>query len=145
MWDLAQNLIYLSDEKKAKYSRAVQEWQDYTVHVLLNVQKLHSKLLNVSLVHPRGHVYLTSLKVMLHVCHKHHFLPHQPVKGLPKDMLWWADILWITFLGHTIPKPLTLHNPAAFSDASLGIGIAVIIGDKWRAWKLYSGWATLDR
>lgn len=144
MWDLERNLVYFSDEKKAKYSRAVREWQDRTTHVLLDVQKLHGKLLNVSLVHPRGHAYLTSLEVMLRVCHKHPFLPHQPVKGLAEDMLWWADVLQLTFLGCTIPKPLTLHNPAAFSDASSGVGIAIIIGDKWRAWKLYPGWATLD-
>ena len=32
----------------------------------------------------------------------------------------------------------------AFSDASSEFGIAITIGDKWRAWHLIPGWKTLD-
>jgi hypothetical protein len=34
--------------------------------------------------------------------------------------------------------------PLAYSDASSGIGIGIIINDKWRAWRLVPGWQTAD-
>ena len=36
------------------------------------------------------------------------------------------------------------YDVGAFSDASSGIGIAIIIGRYWRAWRLIPGWQTLD-
>lgn len=53
-WDPANGMVYLTEEKKAKYIRAVQEWRERAMHVLSDMQKLHSKLLHVSLVLPRG-------------------------------------------------------------------------------------------
>jgi hypothetical protein len=139
-WDLTANLVYLGEEKKAKYLHAIQEWQGCIGHNLRDIQKIYGKLLHVSLVIPQGRAYLTSLKAMLRVCHKQPFLPHCPVKGLAEDLGWWTDLLQNNFISRDIPKPLSLHDSLAFSDASSGVGIGIIIGRKWRAWKLLPGW-----
>lgn len=72
------------------------------------------------------------------------FLPWRPIKTLTAELNWWKSLLESSFIGRNIPRPLTLHDPAAFSDASSGTGIAIIIGDRWRAWHLRKGWQTLD-
>jgi hypothetical protein len=60
------------------------------------------------------------------------------------ELNWWKMVLERPFVGRVIPKPLTLHDPKAYSDASSGVGIAIIIGNRWRAWRLRKGWQTLD-
>jgi hypothetical protein len=66
------------------------------------------------------------------------------VKGLKADLDWWNAVLQSQELTRPIPRPLVLHDLAAFSDASSTIGIAIVIGNRWRAWKLTPGWNTLD-
>ncbi|KIK79410.1 hypothetical protein PAXRUDRAFT_16347 [Paxillus rubicundulus Ve08.2h10] len=41
-----------------------------------------------------------------------------------------------------ISTPTALLNPHTFSDASSGFGIGIIIGTKWRAWRLQADWST---
>jgi len=43
-----------------------------------------------------------------------------------------------------IPCPIELIDVSAFSDASSGIGIAIVLGHFWHAWCLVPGWQTLD-
>lgn len=144
MWDLERNRVYLSEEKKHKYLLAIQVWKKRDTHVLLDVQQLYGKLLHVTLVVPKGRAYLTSLEAMLRLAFDKPFLPRRPVKSLEADFLWWSTLLQSSFVGRSIPKPLTLHDPAAYSDASSGVGIAIIIGGRWRAWRLLKGWQTLN-
>jgi hypothetical protein len=143
-WDLFQKLIYLKLEKKEKYLHAIRTWSKRQGHVLHDVQTLYGKLLHVSLVEPRGRIYLTTLEAMLRVCAKHPFQPHRAVKGTDADLQWWENLLHQDFVGCPIPSPINLHNIHAFSDASSSIRIAIIIGSKWRAWRLLPGWKTLN-
>ena len=46
--------------------------------------------------------------------------------------------------GGLINSHFHLHDIQAFSDASSGFGIAITIGDRWRAWRLIPGWQSLD-
>lgn len=144
MWDLEHNKVYLTDEKKHKYLSAIRIWRQRDAHVLIDVQQLYGKLLHTTLVVPKGRAYLTSLEAMLRLTFINPFLPRRPVKTLEADLIWWIAVLQSSFVGRSIPKPLTLHDPAAYSDASSGIGIAIIIGDRWRAWRLRKGWQTLN-
>lgn len=144
IFDLQHNVVYLADEKKSKYLQAIQEWQKRDRHVLADVQKLYGRLLHTTLVVPRGRAYLTTLESMLCICSERPFLPHRPVKGISADLDWWINILQSTSVERAIPRPLTLHDPAAFSDASSSIGIAIVIGRRWRAWKFFPGWSKLD-
>lgn len=113
-------------------------------YIVIDVQQLYGKLLHTTLVVPKGRAYLTSLEAMLRLAFINPFLPRRPVKTLEADLIWWIAVLQSSFVGRSIPKPLTLHDPAAYSDASSGIGIAIIIGDRWRAWRLRKGWQTLN-
>jgi hypothetical protein len=81
---------------------------------------------------------------MLRVGQNRPFLPHRPVKGLAEDLDWWKNLLQSSFVGRDIPRPLSLHDLQAFSDASSGVGIGIVIGKRWRAWRLHPGWSTLD-
>lgn len=112
--------------------------------MLNDIQQLYGKLLHTTLVVPKGRAYLTSLEAMLCLAFDKPFLPRRPVKSLNSDLLWWKSLLWSSFVGRTIPRPLTLFNPKAYSDASSGVGIAITIGVKWRAWRLCKGWQTLN-
>lgn len=144
IWSLARNEVFLADDKKSKYLMAIKSWRERVAHVLLDVQQLYGKLLHATLVAPRGRAYLTSLESMLCLAAEKPFLPRRPVKNLSADLDWWKTLLESAFVGRTIPRPLTLHDPAAFSDASSGFGIAIVIGNRWRAWRLRKGWQTLN-
>jgi hypothetical protein len=144
MWDLAQNKVYLDEDKKKKYLLAIEVWQNRSTHVLNDIQQLYGKLLHTTLVVPKGRAYLTSLEAMLCLAFDKPFLPRRPVKSLNSDLSWWKSLLRSSFVGRTIPRPLTLYNPEAYSDASSGVGIAITIGVKWRAWRLRKGWQTLN-
>ncbi|TFY67377.1 hypothetical protein EVJ58_g1655 [Rhodofomes roseus] len=143
-WDLQARTVGLPEKKAAKYLAAIHEWQTqphhtYTLH---DVQRLYGKLLHSSLVVPRGRAYLTGLEAMLRVCADRPFVPHSPVRSISADLRWWVGILQQPRLHRPIPQPTRLIDLAAFSDASSGIGIAITVGDHWRAWRLIPGWRT---
>jgi hypothetical protein len=81
---------------------------------------------------------------MLGIFYNSPFLPRSSPKGLWADLDWWINTLWQPTITRTIPYPVSLYNAQAFSDASSEFGIAITIGDRWRAWHLIPGWQTLD-
>lgn len=143
-WDLDARTVTLTSKKKAKYILAIQEWRTCAVHTLNEVQKLYGKLLHTCLVVPRGRAYLTGLEAMLSAGNHSPFVPHSPAKGVHDDLAWWTDTLSQDRLARPIPGPVTLREVGAFSDASSGIGVGIIIRGRWRAWHLIPGWQTLD-
>jgi hypothetical protein len=142
-WDLRDLTVALPPKKREKYSSAISEWLLLPKHDLRDVQKLHGKLLHACLVIPAGRSYLTNLEVMLVLCNPHPFNPYPSVKGLHEDLEWWTYKLASPLL-RPIPAPIIHHDIQAFSDASSGVGIAITIQDRWRAWRLVPGWQTLD-
>ena len=44
-----------------------------------------------------------------------------------------------------VPGPLSVVTLDAFCDASSGSGVAVVVGDRWRAWRLLPGWQANGR
>ena len=100
------------------------------------MQELYSKLLHVASILPRGHAYLTGLESMLSTCAKQPFLPHCPDKTIQEDLLWWLQKIITGAVIRPITTPITPLNPHAFLDASSGLGIGIIIGSRWRAWRL---------
>ena len=142
-WDLEDISVSLSPEKRLKYADAIRDWLLCPKHDLLDVQKLYSKLLHACLVVPAGRAYLTSLEAMLGLCMPHPFTLYPPVKGSLGDLAWWSYKL-LSPLSRPIPSPSSLHDIRAFSDVSSGVGIAISIQGRWRAWRLIPGWQTLD-
>ena len=77
-WNLQSRKVYLTDEKKTKYLAAIAKWGDRRTHNLLEVQRLHSKLLHTALVIPAGRAHLTSMEAMLASFSHSPFVPHTP-------------------------------------------------------------------
>ena len=143
VWDLEMLSVSLSQEKRLKYSLSIDEWSLRAKHNLNDVQKLYGRLMHACLVLPAGRSYLTGLEAMLTICNSQPFTLYLPFKGVSEDLAWWTQKL-STITSRPIPAPLPLSDIDAFSDASSGIGIAITIRGKWRAWRLIPGWQTLD-
>ena len=126
--------------KKQKYLEAITTWQNRRTHTLEDVRKIYGKLLHASLVVTAGRAYLIRLEAMLKLFDSHPFMPRTPPRGTAADLDWWRDKLSQPLLSRAIPGPCELHDPHAFSDASSGVGIGIVINGHWRAWRLLPGW-----
>ena len=138
-WDLVHKTVKLTEAKSLKYANAIHVWLQTETHTLSEVEKLHGKLTHASLVIPEGSAYITSLQSMLGLFSDRPFMPRTQPRGTVSELNWWLNAL-------DSPCPIPIpHFPQAsdhnaFSDASSGFGIAIIIGSKWRAWRLKPGW-----
>jgi len=143
-WDLVNKTVTLTNSKRQKYLSAIQEWSKAAKHTLEDVQKLHGRLSHASLVIPEGSAYLTSLQAMLGIFGSSPFMPRTPPRGLPTDLQWWSHALTSS---PPLPIPHHIHSLDfnAFSDASSGCGLAITIGDRWRAWRLHKNWKRDER
>jgi len=139
-WNLSLRTVSITPAKRAKYKAAVEEWLSKSAHTLDEVQKLYGKLLHICLVIPAGRAYLTNLEAMLGTFSSNPFVPHHAPRDTTKDLSWWLNILTHTEISRCIPGPCVVTDRGAFSDASSGIGIGIIIAGRWRAWRLIPGW-----
>ena len=139
-WNIEKKVVSLRPEKKEKYILAIKEWRKSRVHTLAEAQKLYGKLLHATLAHPDGRPYLASLEAMLGIFHNNPHLPRTPPRQVPADLDWWITELAKPTIGRSIPTAHEVHDISAFSDASSSTGIAIVIGTRWRAWKLTPGW-----
>ena len=144
-WDLVALTVSIPDAKKAKYVAAISSWESRSTHTLADVQRLYGKLLHTCLVIPMGRAFLTNLEAMLALYHHSPFKPRTPPRGTGVDLAWWRLLLSQPIVSRPIPSPQPLLDRAAFSDASSVFGIAVTIGDRWRAWRLVPGWKRDNR
>ena len=142
VWDLEARTVALSSAKIDKYTRAIDDWLTRPRHNLKHVQELYGKLLHAASILQRGRAYLTGLESMLTTCGKRPFVPHQPDKGINEDLRWWADKISTGAVVRSISTPPLFLDPQAYSDASSGIGVGIVIGQRWRAWRLRSDWST---
>lgn len=139
-WDVATRTVSVGLAKKTKYLGAIAEWRQRSRHTLQDTQKLHGKLMHVCQVIPRGRAYLTNLEALLRLCHDRPFVPITPPAGTPADLDWWQSTLSRQSLSRSLFCPTEVSDPHAFSDASSGIGVGIVIGGRWRAWRLVPGW-----
>ena len=139
-WDLSERTVALPDGKKAKYSTAIREWLPHSTHGLEAAQKLYGKLLHASLVLPASRAYLTGLERLMASFNKNPFVSHHPPRHTAADLSWWLNVLSSPRISRPIPGPAPVTDSGAFSDASSGFGIGIIIGNQWRAWRLVPGW-----
>jgi hypothetical protein len=145
LWDLDKKTVSLIDKKKTKYRAAIREWNTTRTHNLKQVQKLYGKLLHTCLVVPRGRAYLMGLEAMLGIFHDSPLKPRTPPASTSAELSWWENLLSKPSLSRLIPGPCDLLDTGAFSDASSNVGIGIIIGQRWRAWRLIPGWKTDGR
>ena len=139
-WDLNAKTVTLPDAKKQKYLVCIEEWHQRHTHTLAQVQSLYGKLLHSCLVTREGRAYLTSLEAMLSIFHNRPLIPRTPPRGTAQDLQWWTQTLRKPNISREVPGPVIIDDFEAYSDASSGIGIGIIIGNRWRAWRLLPGW-----
>jgi len=144
-WDIARRTVSLPEDKKEKYKAAIIEWFSHTTHTLDEVQSLYGKLMHASHVIPPGRAYLTRLEIFMGNFHDTPFKPRTPPKGSNADLEWWSSRLQLPRLTRPIPGPVILHDHSAYSDASSGVGIGVVVGEYWRAWTLVGDWHSEGR
>jgi hypothetical protein len=140
-WDLQQKRVSIPDKKRLKYLNEIKVWQRSRTHDLAEAQKLHGKLLHACLVITKGKAYLRSLEAFLSIFHDKPFLKRTPPHRLYEDLQWWRETLTEPrTISRLIPGIRPVVDLGAFSDASSEVGIGIIIGEKWRAWRLLPGW-----
>jgi hypothetical protein len=144
-WDLGQRTVHLLPEKKTRYLAFIREWEAKRTHDLLETQKLYGKLLHAALVIPAGWAHLTNMEAMLGSFHNNPFLPRTPPRDTPDDLVWWKHQLSQPDVSRPIPEPQPLIDHEAYSDASSGVGIAITVGSRCRAWRLAAGWKSQGR
>jgi hypothetical protein len=144
-WDIQARTVAIPSKKKTKYIDAIENWASCPTHALKDVQELYGKLLHASLVVPVGRAYLTNLEAMLGLFNNSPFVPHHAPRDTAYDLNWWKDILSSPILSRPIPGPSVLVDLQAYSDASSSVGVAITIGNKWRAWRLLPGWKSDNR
>ena len=139
-WNLAERTVAITEKKKAKYRLAIREWLPHPTHDLEEAQKLYGKLLHASLVLPAGRAYLTSLEGLMASFSRNPFVPHHAPRHTTADLSWWLNALNSPRVSQSIPGPAFVTDKDAFSDASSGFGVGIVIGSRWRAWRLIPGW-----
>ena len=144
-WDLREKRVSLPESKKEKYIRAISEWRQRSRHTLDDVRKLYGKLLYACLIAPRGRAYLTNLEKMIGAAQGNPFVPRHPPKQLIEDLTWWETTLSSPSLSREIPGNRQIINVRGYSDASSTVGIGIVLGDKWRAWRLLPNWKSSGR
>lgn len=145
IWDLEAQTVSIAPQKAQKYIHVIDRWLETRLHTLREVQQLHGKLWHASLVVQSGRAYLTTLESMLGVFHDSPFMPRTPPKSTVTDLLWWRSTLRKPVIAREIPGPREVWDPHAFLDASSGVGLAIVIKDCWRAWRLLLGWKSDGR
>ena len=145
LWNLDQKTVTLTEPKKAKYIQAIHEWKKLPTHTLEETQKLYGKLLHCCHIIPRGRAYLTSLEKMMATFRDRPFTPRHPPKHLEAELTWWESTLSLPSLSREIPGGRQITDVHGYSDASSSVGIGIIVGNKWRAWRLLPGWKSRGR
>jgi hypothetical protein len=144
-WDLNEKKVSLPESKKEKYLRCIHEWKERSTHTLDDVQKMYGKLLYTCLITPQGRAYLTQLEKMMGMFQEHPFVPRHPPHQLNEDLIWWTNTLSSPSLSRDIPGRREIIDVRGFSDASSTVGIGIVLGDKWRAWRLLPNWKSGGR
>uniref|UniRef100_A0A5K1JVG0 CHIP6 n=1 Tax=Ganoderma boninense TaxID=34458 RepID=A0A5K1JVG0_9APHY len=139
-WDLVTWQVALAQKKRDKYLAVLAEFRMRPTHTLQQIQSLHGKLIYTALVVPAGRPYLVQLESAMAVAADRPHVPRAPPKRLAADLDWWSDRLRRGPLSRRIPRPVPLFDARAFSDASSGVGVAVVIAGRWRAWRVLPGW-----
>ena len=144
-WDLNNKKVALPGPKKEKYLNAIAEWKARAEHTLDDTRKLYGKLLYACLIIPQGRAYLTNLEKMIGTFNGRPFVPHRPPKHLHEDLAWWQTVLSLPSLSREIPGGRQIYDVQGYSDASSAVGIGIVIGNRWRAWRLLPGWQGAGR
>ena len=126
LWNINDKLVSLTEHKRAKYHRAIQEWNQAARHPLQETEKLHGKLLHATHIFPKGRAYLSGLERLMATQRDKPHVPLTPPKGTAFELDWWSLTLSSPSPIRPIPAPMQVIDVNAFSDASSGVGLAFL-------------------
>ena len=144
-WNLGTKKVALPDPKKVKYLGAITEWRQRDKHTLEDTRKLYGRLLYTCHIIPQGRAYLTNFEKLMGTLFERPFTPRHQPKPLEEDLAWWQKILTRPSLSRDIPGGQLIIDVRGFSDASSSVGLGVVIGSRWRAWRLLPDWKERGR
>lgn len=139
-WDIPNLSVALTEAKRQKYLAALDVWLSKRTHTLLEAQKLHGKLLHTTSILPIGRAYLTALEAFLAISSDNPHVPRSPPRSTRHELEWWRKRLSQPHLRRPIPVPVEVFDVGGFSDASSGVGLGVVLGGRWRSWRLLPDW-----
>jgi hypothetical protein len=145
LWDIRNKLVSLTERKREKYHHTIEEWNQFSKHTLEETEKLHGKLLHATHIIPKGRAYLSGLERLMSMQRVKPHVHLTPPKGTAFELDWWLHTLSSPSPLRPLPAPSQITDVDAFSDASSGVGIAFLVGHKWKAWRLLPNWQSDGR
>jgi hypothetical protein len=154
VWSVKHRSVALEEDTRFWYLDACRVWQRSHTHDLAEAQKLAGRLQHATFVVPRGRPYLWALYNFVGVYTA--LKPDGSLMHSPKKLLtpsthcrakvdWWINQLSRPGISRRLGHPVNVLDIGAFSDASGALGIGVVIGSEWRAWKLDKLWKRDNR
>jgi len=154
LWDFDQKTVALPEAKRAKYSNRIERWLVNARNSSSGVTReetecLLGTLVHVAFIHPAGRSFTPSTQHFVASFskqplfglseRKHRFVRRFPAHNAISDISVWRELLSIPHASRTLePRPIV--DPGVWVDASSEWGLAIVVSDQWRAWKLVSGW-----
>ena len=139
-WDLLSYRVGIPVSKREKYCAAIQDFTKHRTHNLDQVQGLYSKLLHCAHILPHGRAYLTGLERTMALLNSNPFCPVHPACGVAGDLAWCLQQLQHPCIKRSLLEITSVVDADAFSDVSSGIGIGIILSERWIMWYLRDGW-----
>jgi hypothetical protein len=149
VWNIAERTVALEEQTRVRYLASLEEWRTSRTHTLLEAQRLAGRLQHITYIIPHGRPYLSEIYRFMGLYDArdsdgrpmHHAEKRlTPGRGCPAEIEWWISKLRRPNIKCIIPHPINVIDIGAFSDASSKIGIGIIIGVSWAAWRLLPGW-----
>jgi hypothetical protein len=149
VWSVKHRSVALEEDTRLRYLEACRIWRKSHTHNLAEAQKLAGRLQHATFVIPQGRPYLWALYNFVGVysaLKPDGSIAHSPEKLLTPsthcrgEVDWWINQLSRPRIGRRLGYPVDVLDIGAFSDASGALGIGVVIGSEWRAWKLDKLW-----
>ena len=137
-WCFASRTVSLLDNKRSKFLDRLTPWLLKRPQTISSAQKLLGSLNHCCYVLPLGRSRLHHLRKFVagFSASTSPFLTHKIPAVLHSELQWWHSIL------QSPPPPLSIVAPPkpldvpVFVDASTSFGVAILIRDRWNAWRL---------
>ena len=131
-WDLRSYCVGIPMEKKDKYYTTITSSCQRKTHTLEQVQGLYGKLLHCTHVVPFGRLYLTGLERTMALLVTKSFRTIHPTRGVDGNLGWWFEQLQRPCIKCPLLSIGNVLDIGAFSDASSGIGVGIIVAGSYR-------------
>ncbi len=145
-WDLARRRVSLPDPKRLKFllrvSSLLRRIDRHESIQLLDLQIIHGSLVYICFVYVAGSSRLPPISNFMAQFHGNTFIWRLASHSVQKSLKWWQEQLSIPSVFRLLSPLQPLQDLGIYVDTSTDWGISIIIGEKWYAFRLVSGWKT---